>query len=97
MPKMRCPCDEFTHDLTPIPDDGWMTIRDKEFEAFIDEYIRDMERPAPENWGQPEYEGESVFTGRLYECPKCGRIMWRSVRDSDTYRVFRPDDDYQKR
>src|SRR4051795_9762675 len=66
MPKLGCPCG-FVHDLTPIPDAGWVTTRDV-----------DMEEPEDR---RPR--------GLLYECPQCGRIMWRKP-GSDRYDIFLP-------
>src|SRR5687767_2515963 len=34
MPKLRCPCG-FVHDLSPIPDDGWVTVRDRDYEGLL--------------------------------------------------------------
>lgn len=81
MPKLLCPCG-FVHDLSPIPDDGWQTIRDKDSERYVNAEIA---LAALEKGGVPysvathqEFEvivAESV--GLLYECPSCGRIMWK--------------------
>jgi hypothetical protein len=30
VPKLVCPCG-FVHDLSPIPDDGWVTVRDRDY------------------------------------------------------------------
>src|SRR5262245_60339283 len=66
MPKLGCPCG-FVHDLTAIPDAGWITTPDADM-------------------GGPE---DRKRRGLLYECPQCGRIMWRKP-DSDRYDVFLP-------
>jgi hypothetical protein len=66
MPKLACPCG-FVHDLTPIPDDGWVTFPDVDME-------------------QPE---DRRRRGLLYECPQCGRIMWKKP-GSDRYDIFLP-------
>ncbi len=63
MPKLGCPCG-FVHNLSPIPDAGWITRRDA-----------DMDEPA-----------ERRPSGLLYECPQCGRIMWKKP-DSDRYHL----------
>ena len=39
MPKVACPCG-YVHDLSPIPDDGWLVVRDHDYEALIDAELR---------------------------------------------------------
>ncbi len=34
MPRLLCPCG-FTHNLSAVPDDGWNTIRDKDYEGMV--------------------------------------------------------------
>ena len=34
MPKLACPCG-YVHDLSRIPDLGWVTIRDTSFEEVL--------------------------------------------------------------
>jgi hypothetical protein len=63
MPKLRCPCG-FTHNLTPIPDDSWRTLRDVDL---------DLHREAIER-----REASAItLSGLLYECLQCGRLMWQ--------------------
>jgi hypothetical protein len=84
MPKLRCPCG-FVHDLSPIPDDGWLTILTREFDAMI-----------------PDTKSASVDgvllwrellqrSGLLYECPKCGRIMWEKP-GAKLFSIYRRED-----
>ena len=82
VPKVVCPCG-FVHDLSPIPDDGWLTIRDRDHNALL----------PPEPAQQPD--GSEVvwrmleMSGRLYECPRCGRLMWTRPGDRCTnFRVY---------
>jgi hypothetical protein len=95
MPKLACPCG-FIHDLSPIPDDGWRAIRDKDLEAFIQH-----ERAYAEGFHAPEGSVEretSRAGGRegmrmstlFYECPKCGRIMWRKTRGGE-FQIYAPE------
>lgn len=35
MPKLACPCG-FIHDLAPIPGDGWLTVRDPDYESLLE-------------------------------------------------------------
>jgi hypothetical protein len=82
MPKLACPCG-FVHNLSPIHDDGWITLRDADYEALA------------ESWTAASHpkRAPSAFVrliGRLYECPTCGRVMWERPGET-TFRVFRPD------
>jgi hypothetical protein len=38
MPKLTCLCGS-THNLTPMPDDGWRTVRDRDWETLIDTHF----------------------------------------------------------
>lgn len=95
MPKLICPCG-FIHDLSPIPDDGWRAIRDKDLESYIQH-----ERACSEGFNSPEGSDkyEAYITGGsemirmstlLYECPECGRIMWSKTRCGD-FRIYAPE------
>lgn len=86
MPKLVCPCG-FVHDLSPIPDRGWVTVRDVDYEALV---ASERREPAPgaEHKDKP---GFVRLTGRLYECPECGRILWERPGESE-FRTFRPDE-----
>jgi hypothetical protein len=63
MPKVLCPC-SYVHNLSPIPDDGYVVVRDKDFEQLMD----------------AETRGDIATTvslrQRVYECPQCGRLAW---------------------
>ncbi len=83
MPKLACPCG-YIHDLTPIPDDALLTVRDREYDELIEAEMRFRT-------GHREPEEADGYLGRIYECPECGRLMWSDPTDSG-YRVFRPDD-----
>src|SRR5687768_15005763 len=96
MPKLACPCG-FIHDLSPIPDEGWRVIRDKDMEAYIQH-----KRVYPDGFHAPEGSGDrgaSDAAGReivrmstlLYDCPTCGRIMWRRKRDGE-FQIYAPED-----
>jgi hypothetical protein len=86
VPKLRCPCG-FIHNLSPIPDDGWLTIRDRDHDELL---------PADT---EPQPTGAEIVTrvihlaGRMYECPQCGRLMWSLPGDRcTTFRVYRPEE-----
>ncbi len=79
MPKLVCPCG-YVHDLSPIPDDGWVLVRDRDYEALLAwEARRDaLGSPAP---GSADFEtlvaadaAVNELTVRLFECPACGRL-----------------------
>lgn len=78
MPNLHCPCG-FVHNLTPCPDDGWVTVRDREYEALVEKLVAD--RPPREI---------VLHLGSLYECPQCHRIMWEKPGDSG-FDVWRPE------
>ena len=91
MPKISCPCG-FVHNLTPIPDDGWITIRDRDYDDFTDSYITMYKvsngGPSPRE-GHPrhaEYYAAAgrvlQWQGRIYECPDCHRVMWQKEGQS---------------
>jgi len=82
MPKLVCPCG-FVHDLSPIPDAGWITVRDRDYEALIE----------AERLSGPDDAGPRAFvrlTGRIYECPECKRIMWEKPGEG-RFSIFRPE------
>ncbi len=64
MPKLTCKCG-YVHNLSPIPDEGWITVLDKDYEQLIE--------------AETDPENDSFYvanTGVIYECPECKRIMW---------------------
>ena len=98
MPKLGCSCG-FVHDLSPIPDDGWITIRDTDYEQVIDAHIRKHEicgtglpgndHPRVDEWDRAS--GVIVASsGLLYECPECGRLLWQKPGE-DVYTVYKKD------
>jgi hypothetical protein len=85
VPKLACPCG-FVHNLSPIPDDGWLVVRDRDYEALIDAELTSAA-------GARERGTRRIdLWGRLYECPECGRLMWSTPGDRSTnFRVYRPE------
>lgn len=64
MPKLVCKCG-YIHNLSPIPDEGWVAVLDKDYEQLIE--------------AESNPENDSFFVanvGVIYECPECERIMW---------------------
>jgi hypothetical protein len=84
MPKLKCPCG-FVHDLSPIPDAAWITVRDRDYEALVE-----AERRSDANNSGPR--AFVRLTGRIYECPECRRIMWEKA-GHEGFVVFRPEND----
>src|SRR5688572_9469574 len=85
MPKLACDCG-FVHNLSPIPDDGWLTVRDRDYESLVDaqlalhEISGGTKVPSQDHPRSDEYDGAMArsvsLTGRLYECPRCGTLLW---------------------
>jgi hypothetical protein len=95
MPKLRCLCG-FVHDLGPIPDAGWITIRDIDYEQVIDAHIRQHDicghgLPGNDHPRVDEWDRAMRFiigsSGRLYECPECGRLAWQKP-DEGVYTFY---------
>ena len=89
MPKLHCSCG-YVHDLSPIPDEGWITVRDADYETLTAaEVLASVDTVAAGQQGEPESSFVRV-AGWLYECSQCGRIMWRRPGEVD-FRSFKPD------
>ncbi len=80
MPKLLCACGH-VHDLSPIPDEGYVLIRDRSLEEAI--------QPAAE---KERWERIYRSARGMYECPKCGRIMIERKERSGEFRCYRPED-----
>lgn len=98
MPKLACPCGHI-HDLTPIPDEGWITVKDKDYEALISAHVvqHDISGTSLPSGTHPrvsEWDAASQVlhdtTGTLYECPECKRIMWKKP-SSEKYEIYSRD------
>ena len=96
MPKIVCTCG-YVHDLSPIPDAGWLTVRDADYEALL---AAEATRGRPEVAGArrgmppaPELLAADqlvhAMTGLLYACPQCGELLWQPP-GSATFRRYRP-------
>lgn len=92
MPKLKCPCG-YVHDLSPVPDEGWVTVRDKDYERLVGVEISrlalSMAKQGSSDWnGLVEADAElQAMHGVMYECPECGRLMWNKPGE-DTYVVY---------
>lgn len=65
MPKLTCPCG-YIHNLSSIPDAGWLTIRDEEFESIS----------TSSRSNDARLDAVHSASGNMYACPTCERIMW---------------------
>lgn len=100
MPKLVCPCG-YVHDLSPIPDDGWTTIRDQNYEGVIsawellNEISGGSQVPRDNHPRIKEYDRAMRTTvdscGRLYQCPECKRVMWQKAGE-ESYVVLSPEE-----
>jgi hypothetical protein len=84
MPKLVCPCG-FVHNLSAIPDDGWLTIRDRDHEALTPDASTPPEERL-EVWRKMTRQ-----CGSVYECPECGRVMWEKPGE-EKFTVYRRDE-----
>ena len=101
MSKLLCPCG-FIHNLSAIPDDGWVTISDKKYEEVIEAEIclnqisgSSDQYPFDDNPQIDEYNKNMKFiinnSGSLYECPDCKRIMWEKA-DTSKILIYKLED-----
>ena len=81
------------HDLSPIPDAGWLTVRDRDEDRF---FTLEAAGSASEYGGPPIPDFSAhvrewiSLHGRLYECPECGRLLWKRPGEAE-YRSYRPE------
>ena len=81
MSKLWCRCG-YGHDLAPIPDAGWLTVRDADYDKLLDaEHVCDELAARPGGTDSADFAAaeQSVadLTGLLYECPRCGSLLWK--------------------
>lgn len=101
MPKLACPCG-FVHNLSPIPDDGWLTVRDRDYERLLEaestleEVSGGRGIPADDDPQVDRYDAAMAGTvslrGSLYECPECGTLLWCKPGELK-FRAFTPSPD----
>jgi hypothetical protein len=101
MPKLTCPCG-YVHNLSPIPDEGWRTIRDKDYDPLIEVLLRREEiskahggdvlsQDCPDGMEFRQLSKIAATAwGWLYECPQCGRVLWQREGE-DRFRIFMPE------
>jgi hypothetical protein len=79
-PGVTCPCG-FIHNYKTILGHSWLTVHDTEYKQLL----------ALEGTGN-KADGTAAqrLRGALYECPECGRLMWRRPGER-TYQFFLPE------
>lgn len=75
VPSLWCRCG-YIHNLSPIPDEGYVTFPDLWTEALLYDEPTDLD---------PEQLKRSVR--HLYECPNCAAVYWQH---EDGYRLYVP-------
>ncbi|MDQ3951122.1 MAG: hypothetical protein M3282_12380 [Gemmatimonadota bacterium] len=94
MSKLWCRCG-YGHDLAPIPDAGWLTVRDADYDRLLDaEHVCDELAARAGGTDSADFAAaeQSVadLTGLLYECPRCGRLLWKPPGAAD-FRCYSPE------
>jgi len=85
MPKLPCKCG-YVHDLSPIPDNGWLTIRDSNYEQLISAEKLRTDLSSSSELSAKLIESDQMvnkLVGLLYECPKCGGVMWKKPEQKE--------------
>jgi hypothetical protein len=93
MSLLPCRCG-YTHNLAPIPDAGWLTIRDADYDRLLDaEHACDEMAGWPGGTDSAEFAAAELavaeLTGLLYECPRCGSLLWKPPGVAD-FRCYAP-------
>jgi len=95
MPKLLCPCG-YIYNLSDIPDEGWITIRDQDWEEVTEAEIQTAKysgTKTEEEWEKhiaPAIRTVNDLSGRIYECPQCRRLMWQKPGENK-YEIFSPE------
>ena len=79
MPKLACLCG-FVHDLSKIPDDGFVVVADVLYERLVVAECERFEqsRKVDAITGRVSELDRTVGSvhSRMYECRQCGRLAW---------------------
>jgi hypothetical protein len=94
MSKLWCRCG-YAHDLAPIPDAGWLTVRDADYDRVLDaEHLCDELAKRAGGTDSADFAAaeQSVadLTGLLYECPECGCLLWKPAGAAE-FRCYSPE------
>lgn len=94
MPKLNCDCG-YIHNLSLIPDDGFIILKDQDYEQLIefesnlkdadpDKQIDDIEL---NNLQDHIIAQINSINERLYRCPNCNLLIW--LRQDGTVERFK--------
>ena len=94
MSKLWCRCG-YGHDLAPIPDAGWLTVRDADYDRLLNaEHLCDERATRAGGTDTPDFaaaeQAVADLTGLLYECPQCGSLLWKPAGAAD-FRCYSPE------
>lgn len=94
MSRLWCRCG-YGHDLAPIPDAGWLTVRDADYDRLLDaEHLCDELATRAGGTDTADFAAaeQSVadLTGLLYECPQCGALLWKPAGATE-FRCYTPE------
>ena len=94
MSKLWCRCG-YGHDLAPIPDPGWLTVRDADYDRLLDaEHVCDDLAARAGGTDSAEFAAAersvAELTGLLYECPRCRSLLWKPPGEPD-FRCYAPE------
>lgn len=96
MPKIGCICG-YIHNLSPIPDEGWVLVRDTDYEELLEVEARQVALSGAPS-GTPHFDAlvearsrKLALTHRMYECPECGRLARLAREDGDFVHFFSPE------
>lgn len=86
MLKLACPCG-FVHNLSPVPDAGFLTIPNRIYESLLEADVhRDVTNETTYSAADKIWE---EHVGLMYQCPRCERLMWMKANE-DTYQIYEP-------
>ncbi len=98
MPKLSCPCG-FIHNLLLVPDDGWITVQDKQYDNLVEIEVQLAELGKIQKGVTDKLpsllKAKNVLYGRAYECPECDRIMWQKNRTKSFHLTAKAAFNYQ--
>jgi len=94
LPKLKCKCG-YIHNLSLIPDEGWRTVLDKDYENLLEaEKTREELSGAKKNTASFNalLKADGIVSssfGLMYECPDCKSLMWEKQGEEGftTYEV----------
>jgi hypothetical protein len=91
LPKLLCDCG-YIHNLSFIPDEGYIILKDKDYETLID-----LEMNLKQSSSELDLVDQSNndliiaqinrLNERLYLCPECNEIQW--IKSNGTIERYR--------